>query len=67
MRKEFIENDNQKKQEIIDLQLKLEDMSNEFARMLRVFIYNLLSRKHQIKCKRESNLLNGIVKLTIKP
>ena len=31
--------DNEKKQEISNNKLKLEDMSNEFARMLRVFIY----------------------------
>ena len=36
MIREFNENDSNKKQEIIDLKIKLEDMSNEFARMLRV-------------------------------
>ncbi len=35
MNQEFQENESLKKQEIIDLKLKLEDMSNEFARMLR--------------------------------
>ena len=32
---------NKKEDEIIDLKKKIDDMSNEFARMLRVFFYIL--------------------------
>jgi len=59
-----------KDDDILDLTRKIEDMSNEFSRMLRVhyqFITSeLFIRKRWIKCKIELNWHNGIPTVTLK-
>ena len=63
-----------KEDEIVDLKKKIDDMSNEFARMLRVFCFSFkfsmillnFNRKHWIKCKKELNLRNGMMNLTLR-
>ena len=61
-----------KDEDIRDLKRKIEDMSAEFARMLRVIIhyfevssYDLNLRKLLIKCKKELNWPNGIMIMLI--
>jgi len=55
-----------KDDEINELKKKIEEMSAEFAKMLKVLFFVFIVRKLWIKCKKGSNLFSGITILILK-
>ena len=67
MQNDFNSKLKKKDEDIVELRKKIEDMSNEFARMLKVLNFYILNlfRKLWIKCKKELIRLNGIMTLIL--
>ena len=67
MQNDFNSKLKKKDEDIVELRKKIEDMSNEFARMLKVINFCILNlfRKPWIKCKKELIRLNGIMTLIL--